>query len=42
MLKKMLPIAEMSGFFRGVSSMKLDDRFKDENDCLIYLSEIKH
>ena len=27
--------------FRGVYSIKFHNRFKDENDCLIYLSEIK-
>jgi hypothetical protein len=27
--------------FRGVDSIKFHSRFKDSNDCLIYLSEIK-
>ena len=27
--------------FKGVNSIKFHNRFKDENDCLIYLSEIK-
>ncbi len=27
--------------FRGVNSIKFHNRFKDDNDCLIYLSEIK-
>jgi len=27
--------------FRGVNSIKFHNRFQDENDCLIYLSEIK-
>ncbi|MFM9826266.1 hypothetical protein [Flavobacterium sp.] len=27
--------------FRGLNSIKFHNRFKDENDCLIYLSEIK-
>jgi len=27
--------------FRGMNSIKFHNRFKDDNDCLIYLSEIK-
>ncbi len=27
--------------FRGVNSIKFNQRFKDDNDCLIYLSNIK-
>ncbi len=27
--------------FRGVNSIKFNQRFRDDNDCLIYLSDIK-
>jgi hypothetical protein len=27
--------------FRGVNSIKFNQRFKDDNDCLIYLSNLK-
>ncbi len=30
-----------SNIFRGVNSIKFNQRFKDDNDCLDYLSQIK-